>query len=103
MFQEGAAGAEQLREALTALLGGSDGLFAASLRAAILLGESGRERAELHAALQGDEPPPELVRRALVETLMHGDRAGLVKTLDEALLGMRPRPTGYFALRAAAV
>ena len=34
---------------------------------------------------------------------MHGDRAGLVTTLDEALLGMRPRPTGYFALRAAAV
>ncbi len=103
VFQEGAAGAEQLREALTALLGGSDGLFAASLRAAILLGETGRERAELHEALQGDEPPAELVRRALVETLMHGDRAGLVTTLDEALLGMRPRPTGYFALRAAAV
>src|SRR4051794_23498983 len=37
---------EQLREALTALLGGSDGLWAASVRAAVLLGETARDRAE---------------------------------------------------------
>jgi hypothetical protein len=33
------------------------------------------------------------VRRALVETLLHGDRAELVTALDETLLGLRPRPT----------
>ena len=33
---------------------------------------------------------------------MHGDRGGLAETLDEALLGLRPRPAGYFARLAAA-
>jgi hypothetical protein len=33
------------------------------------------------------------VRRALVETLRHGDRAGLVEALDETMLGLRPRPS----------
>jgi septum formation inhibitor-activating ATPase MinD len=37
---------------------------------------------------------------ALVETLMHGDRAGLVHALDEALLGLRPRPAGVYAKAA---
>ena len=32
------------------------------------------------------------LRRALVETLLHGNRAELVETLDETLLGLRPRP-----------
>jgi hypothetical protein len=41
------------------------------------------------------------VRRALVEVLAHGDRPALNESLDEALLGLRPRPAGYFALRAA--
>src|SRR5207342_3168342 len=36
---------EQLRETLSALLGGADGLWAATVRAAVLLGETGRERA----------------------------------------------------------
>jgi hypothetical protein len=40
------------------------------------------------------------VRRALVETLMHGDRAGLVTALDEALLGLRPRPASVYSKAA---
>ena len=38
---------ERLRESLAALLGGADGLWAAAMRAPMLLGESGRERAGL--------------------------------------------------------
>jgi hypothetical protein len=32
---------------------------------------------------------------------MHGDRAKLITSLDDAILGVRERPAGYFALRAA--
>jgi hypothetical protein len=99
---------EQLREALTALLGGSDGLWAAAVRAAVLLGASGRDRAAELDRLRGltrGEPAgsatAESVRKALVETLAHGNRAALVETLDEALLGVRPRPAGYFAAIAS--
>ncbi len=93
---------EQLRASLGALLGGVDGLFAACVRVAVLLGETGQERAEILARLRGGEPDGELVRRALVEALMHGDRVRLVERLDESLLGLRPRPPSYFAVRAAA-
>ena len=51
--------------------------------------------------LCSESPAPDVVRRALVEVLMHGDRAQLVETLDDALLGLRPRPQSYFALRPA--
>ena len=43
----------------------------------------------------------DVVRRALVEVLMHGDRPGLLVRLDESLLGLSPRPVSYFAVRAA--
>ena len=33
------------------------------------------------------------VRRALVETLLYGNRLELIKSLDETLLGLRPRPS----------
>ena len=53
-----------------------------------------------------DNPAPcegwvarDVVRRALVETLQHGSRSGLVEALDETLLGLRPRPQS--ALRVA--
>jgi hypothetical protein len=92
---------EQLRESLTALLGGADGLWAATVRGALLLGETGRERAEQLErlrALSGGEPAKpstvDAVRRALVETLLHGDRGALVAALDESLLGLRARPAG---------
>ena len=94
LFQDGPFQAEQLRESLAALLGGNDGLWAAAVRGAILLGETGRARAELQERLSGD-PDPDLIRRALVETLRHGDRAQLVASLDESILGLRPGPTRH--------
>jgi hypothetical protein len=108
LFAEEPYRSEQLREALTALLGGTDGLWAASVRAAVLLGESAPERAEelgrLRSLARGEPAggrAADAVRKALVETLTHGDRAALVESLDEALLGVRPRPAGYFAALAS--
>src|SRR6058998_633258 len=91
LFQDGPFQTEQLRESLAALLGGTDGLWAAAVRGAILLGDTPRARAELQDRLAGD-PEADVIRRALVETLMHGDRAQLVASLDESILGLRPRP-----------
>jgi hypothetical protein len=108
LFQAEPFRSEQLREALAALLGGADGLWAAALRAAVLLGEKSRERADLLTRLRdltrgepAHDDAADAVRRAIVETLVHGDRAGLAEALDEALLGLRPRPAGYFARLAA--
>ena len=104
LFQDGPFQAEQLRESLSALLGGNDGLWAAAVRGAVLLGETPRARAELQDRLSGD-PDPDVVRRALVETVLHGDRAALVKTLDDSILGLRPAPTRHTSVtdtRAAA-
>jgi hypothetical protein len=89
LFQSGSSREEQLREALTALLGGMDGVWAATMRASVLLGD------------RLDEPRPDTVRRAIVETLMHGDRPGLVGVLDDAMLGLREAPAGYFARATA--
>ena len=109
LFQAEPFRSEQLRESLTALLGGTDGLWAAALRASLLLGESPRERSGLMERLsrlaRGErlgEQDADLQRRALVEVLMHEDRARLVEALDASALGLRPRPTGYFAARAVA-
>ncbi|MDQ3890824.1 MAG: hypothetical protein M3312_09800 [Actinomycetota bacterium] len=99
LFHEGPVRADELREALQALLGCDEGPWAAAMRAAVLLGENGRERSELLGALRalvdGDGPgarAEDAVRRALVETLVRDSRMGLVAALDEALLGLRPRP-----------
>jgi hypothetical protein len=109
LFQNEPFRSEQLRESLSALLGGGDGLATAALRAAMLLGESGRERSALLASLRAlaageaaEVAAADAVRRALVETVEHGDRGGLVAELDEALLGLRPRPGRTVAVRAAA-
>ena len=98
LFQDEPFRSEQLREALAALLGGLDGLWAAAVRAAVLLGGSGRERAELMNALRpliageaSGERAADAVRRALVQTAVRGDRAAHVAALDEMLLGLRPR------------
>jgi hypothetical protein len=99
LFQDGPFQAEQLRESLAALLAGNDGLWAAAVRGALLLGDTPRARAELQDRLSGD-PDPDVVRRALVATLLHGDRPRLVASLDESILGLRPAPPGR--LRAAA-
>jgi hypothetical protein len=90
----------QVRDALTALLGAGDGAWAAGMRAAVLLHEKTKERAELAAALKahpGGSRARDALRLALVETLLHGGRAGLVETLDETLLGLRPRPASVGA------
>lgn len=109
LFHEGPLRADELREALEALLGGDEGAWAAAMRAAVLLGETATERSELvasfRALLEGDGPggrAEDAVRRALVETLLHDSREELVRALDESLLGLRPRPQLTAAARVAA-
>ena len=107
LFQSDPFASEQLRGSLTALLGGGEGLFAASLRAAALLGETPRERAALLERLRllaaGDAAvaTADLVRRALVHVLENGERRKLVVALDEALLGLRPKQNVRLAPVAA--
>jgi hypothetical protein len=90
----------QVRDALTALLGGDDGVWAASMRVAVLLGDASQERAELLEALRSERSNRvvrDALRRALVETLLYGNRVELVRTLDDTLLGLRPRPATALA------
>ena len=91
LFQNEPFRTEQLRGALAALLGDTW-----ELRTAVLLGEDSDGRRALYERLRelaGGEPAGETaegaVRRALVETLRHGDRGGLVRSLDDVLLGLR--------------
>jgi hypothetical protein len=96
LFSEEPFRSAQVREALSCLLGGEGGGWAASLRAAVLLAEKGTEREEVLAALRGEHLGSEArdaVRRVLVETLLHGSRAELVAAVDDTLIGLRPRPT----------
>jgi hypothetical protein len=109
LFHDGPMRADELREALEALLGCDEGPWAAAMRAATLLGETARERMDLltsfRALLDGDGPggqAEDAVRRALVETLLHDSREELARTLDESLLGLRPRPQLTAAARVAA-
>ena len=99
LFAEEPFRSGQLTGALESLLGAGDGLWAAAVRAALLLGESAKERAELLERLR-ERPRPDHVRRALVETLMHGERRTLVTALDEALLGLGPRPASVYSKAA---
>jgi hypothetical protein len=90
LFQLEPFRSEQLREALVALLGDTY-----ELRAAVLLGRDADERRRLHESLRawngtggaGGLAPGDVVRRALVATLQHGERARLVRELDGVLLG----------------
>jgi hypothetical protein len=95
LFQEQPFRSEQLRSALDALLGRGDGLWAAALRAALLLGETARERSLYLAELSQEGPlggeAAELVRRAILDTVGHGQRLKLITELDESALGIRPR------------
>jgi hypothetical protein len=99
LFQTDPFASEQLRGSLTSLLGGGEGLFAGSLRAAAVLGETPRERSaildrlRLLAAGDAAAATSDLVRSSLVAVLEHGDRTALLRTLDETLLGLRPKPT----------
>jgi hypothetical protein len=99
LFAEEPFRTAQVKESLESLLGAGEGFGAAAMRASLLLGETTQDRADLLERLR-ERPRPDHLRRALVETLMHGDRSGLVKALDEALLGLRPRPSGIFSKAA---
>jgi hypothetical protein len=95
LFSEEPFRSAQVREAVICLLGGDGGVWAAAMRAAVLLAEKTQERSDLVAALKAerlDRTARDAVRRALVETLLHGPRAALVEALDDTLLGLRPRP-----------
>ncbi len=98
---------ERLRESVTALLGGADGLWAAAMRASVLLGETSQERAAAATGLRSlargdraDDLVADALRRAIVETLLFDDRDRLIVALDDALLGLKARPPGYFSARA---
>ena len=103
LFQDGPFRAEQLRASLDALLGAGDGAWAAALRTAVLLGETGRERRETLTVLRhlregtSSREAADVVRRALVEALLRGKRRDLIAELDESLLGVRPKPTSRVA------
>ncbi len=106
LFESEPLRSERLREALAAALGAVDGLWAAAMRAAILVGEAGSDRAVVVESLRmlgrgerADGTAVDAVRRALVETVLHEDRARLLLALDDALLGLRARPAGYFSFR----
>ena len=91
LFQNEPFRSEQLRGALAALLGDTW-----PLRGAVLLGGSSDERRALHSSLRAladGEPAAasaaDAVRRALAEALRGGDRAALLHSLDETLLGLQ--------------
>ena len=59
----------------------------------------------LRSLIDGDGPgagAEDAVRRALVETLLAESRDALVRALDDALLGLRPRPQVAAAARIVA-
>jgi len=101
LFQNEPFRGEQLRAALSALLGETW-----PMRCCVLLADDAAMREELHGQLvalaNGDEPNAatlDAVRRALVAVLRSRDRAELVHDLDRRLLGLPRREP----LRAAAV
>jgi hypothetical protein len=107
LFEAEPLRSERLREALVALLGGLDGPWAAAMRAAMLLGETSPDRAALieglRALARGEEAGDDAVdtlRRTIVETVLHDEPERLIADLDEALLGLRARPPGYYGTRA---
>jgi hypothetical protein len=96
LFSEEPFRSAQVREALACLLGGEGGTWAASLRAAVLLAEQAPEREQLLGTLRDEHlgrDARDAVRKVLVETLLHGSRAGLVAAVDDTLIGLRPRPS----------
>jgi hypothetical protein len=99
LFQDDPFRGEQLRHALDSALGEGEGIWAAAMRAAALLGETAEERADLVERFRS--PTPDLVRRLLVAVLLHGDRARLLRELDGALLGLRAGRDRVAELRAS--
>jgi hypothetical protein len=99
LFQDDPFRGEQLKHALDSALGNGEGLWAAAMRAAALLGETAEERAEL--AERARTPTPDLVRRLIVSVLLHGHRTRLLRELDHALLGLRAGRERVAELRAS--
>lgn len=99
LFQDDPFRAEQLRQALGSALGDGDGTWAAGMRAAALLGETPQERTDLVERFR--EPTLDLLRRMLVAVLLHGNRAKLLRELDDTLLGVRAKAAGVAELRAS--
>jgi hypothetical protein len=99
LFQDDPFRGEQLRHALDSALGDGEGIWAAAMRAAALLGETAEERADLVEGLRS--PTPDLVRRVLLAVLLHGDRGRLLGELDAALLGLRAGRDRVAELRAS--
>jgi hypothetical protein len=99
LFQDDPFRGEQLKHALDAALGDGQGLYAAGMRAAALLGETAEERADLVERFH--VPTPDLVRRLLLAVLLHGNRAALMRELDAALLGLRAGRDRVAQLRAS--
>jgi hypothetical protein len=89
LFEVPRSAGKHLSAALTALLGGADGWWAAAVRASLLVAEAPHERAELFARLRSEAPDAEIVRRALVQVLVDGDRERLIAQLDDKLLDAR--------------
>jgi len=94
LFQNEPFRSEQLRGSLAGLFGDTW-----ELRAAVLLGDVSEERRAIHASLralaegeQASARAEDAVRRSLVEVLRRGDRAALVRSLDDVLLGLRTAP-----------
>src|SRR3954468_6260033 len=85
LFQSEPFRGEQLRHALEAALGEGDGVWAAAMRGAALLGATPQERSDLAEKLR--KPTGELVGRLIVAVLLPRDRPALAGDLDEALLG----------------
>jgi hypothetical protein len=104
LFQVEPFRAEQLRAALTGALGRDDGVWAASIRAAALLGERAEERAALLDKLRelGEPATADIVRRVLVALLLQRDRQALIQRLDETLLGLRSQAAPSPLLRRKA-
>ena len=99
LFQDDPFRAEQLRHALDSCLGNGEGIYAAAMRAAALLGETADERADL--AVRFREPSRDLVRRLMVAVLLHGNRHALLRELDGALLGLKAGRERVAELRAS--
>jgi hypothetical protein len=99
LFQDDPFRGEQLRHALDSALGDGQGVWAAAMRAAVLLGETAEERADLVERFRA--PTPDLVRRLLAAVLLHGDRPRLLRELDAALLGLRAGRERVAELRAS--
>ncbi|MDX6484902.1 MAG: hypothetical protein QOF43_55 [Gaiellaceae bacterium] len=99
LFQDDPFRGEQLKHALDAALGNGEGLWAAGMRAAALLGETAEERADLVERFRA--PTPALVRRLVVAVLLHGNRSALLRELDGALLGLRAGRERVAELRAS--